>query len=158
MESKSASVKRILIVDDEPTLVFFLRRGLSEAGLNCEVEGVGSGEEALARLAFDQYQVLITDFKMPGINGLTLAAAARSLQPPIGIILMTAYGSSEVEAEAEQLMVDAYLTKPFQIERLCDLVGKILRARRYPASENTDSAEGIDISSQDCSTVEVEVE
>jgi DNA-binding NtrC family response regulator len=61
---------RILIVDDEPTLVFFLRRGLSEADLNCEVEGVRSGEEALARLTFDKYRVLITDLKMPGINGL----------------------------------------------------------------------------------------
>jgi CheY-like chemotaxis protein len=88
---------RILIVDDEQTLVFFLRRGLSEAGLNCRVEGVGSGEEALDKLALEEYQVLVTDLKMPGINGLTVAAAARSLQPAIGIILMTAYGSGEIE-------------------------------------------------------------
>ena len=125
-------LNRILIVDDEPTLVFFLRRGLSEAGLNSEVEGVSSGEEALAKLAFDEYQVLITDFKMPGINGLTLAEAARSLQPRIGIILMTAYGSHEVEAEAERLMVDGYLTKPFQLERLRDLVEEILQAQQHP--------------------------
>jgi DNA-binding response OmpR family regulator len=118
--------KRILIVDDEQTLVFFLCRGLSEAGLNCEVDGASSGEEALAKLAFDKYQVLITDLKMPGINGITLAAAARSLQPTIGIILMTAFGSREVETEAEQLMVDGYLTKPFQMERLRDLVEGIL--------------------------------
>ena len=124
---------RILIVDDEQTLVFFLRRGLSEAGLNCEVEGVGSGEEAMAKLAFNEYQVLITDLKMPGINGLTLAAAARSLHPTIGIILMTAYGSREVETESEQLMVDGYLTKPFQMERLRDLVEKILQAQQHPA-------------------------
>ncbi len=119
---------RVLIVDDEPTLVFFLRRGLSEAGLDCEVDGVDTGEEALARLAFDRYQILITDLKMPGINGLTLAAAARSLHPSIGIILMTAYGSQEVEAEAEQMLVDGYLTKPFQIQKLRDLVEKILQA------------------------------
>ncbi len=124
---------RILIVDDEPTLVFFLRRGLSEAGPNWEVEGVGSGEEALSRLAFDKYQVLITDLKMPGINGLTLAAAARSLHPKIGIILMTAFGSGEVEDEAEQLSVDGYLTKPFQMERLRDLVENILQAQQHPA-------------------------
>ena len=69
---------RILIVDDEQTLVFFLRRGLSEAGLNCDVDVVSSGEEALAKLALGEYQVLITDLKMPGINGLVLASAARS--------------------------------------------------------------------------------
>jgi two-component system response regulator GlrR len=122
---------RILIVDDEPTLVFFLRRGLSEAGLNCEVEGVSSSEEALARLAFDKYRVLITDLKMPGINGLTLVAVARALHPAIGVILMTAYGSHEVEAEAEQLRVDGYLTKPFSTERLRDLVERILQAQQF---------------------------
>jgi len=126
--------KRILIVDDEQTLVFFLRRGLSEAELNCEVDVVGSGEEALAKLTLDEYQVLITDLKMPGINGLVLASAARSLHPAIGVILMTAYGSREVEAEAEQLMVDGYLTKPFQMKRLRDLVEKILQAQQHPAS------------------------
>jgi DNA-binding NtrC family response regulator len=118
---------RILIVDDEQTLVFFLHRGLSEAGLNCEVDVVGSGEEALAKLAFEEYQVLV-------INGLTLASAARSLHPAIGVILMTAYGSREVETEAEQLMIDGYLTKPFQMERLRDLIEKILQAQQYPAS------------------------
>ncbi len=127
---------RILIVDDEPTLVFFLRQDLAERGLDCEVEGVGSGEDALARLAFTQYSVLITDLRMPGINGLTLAAAARSLQPTIGVVLMTAFGSHEVEAEAEQLMVDGYLTKPFQMERLHSLVEKILHTRQRKAIEN----------------------
>ena len=120
---------RILIVDDEPTLVFFLRRGLSEADLNCEVEGVKSGEEALSRLTFDKYRVLITDLKMPGINGLTLAAAARTLQPNIGIILMTAFGSREVESEAEEMRVDGYLTKPFQMDRLRALVEKVLQTQ-----------------------------
>lgn len=133
MKSNLAYANRILIVDDEPTLVFFLRRGLSESGLNCEVESVSSSDEALSRLAFDKYRVLITDLRMPGINGLTLAAAARALHPAIGIILMTAYGSREVESEAEELMVDAYLTKPFSMDRLRDLVEKLLESRPRPA-------------------------
>ena len=134
VEAISVYANRILIVDDEQTLVFFLRRGLSEAGLNCEVHVVSSGEEALAKLVLEKYQVLVTDLKMPGINGLTLASAARSLHPTIGIVLMTAYGSREVEYEAEQLMVDGYLTKPFQMEILRDLVEQILQAQEYPAS------------------------
>jgi DNA-binding NtrC family response regulator len=159
MESNPVSANRILIVDDEPTLVFFLRQGLSEADLNCDVEGVGSGEEALARLAFDKYGVLITDLKMPGINGLTLAAAARSLHPAIGIILMTAYGSRDVEAEAEQLMVDGYLTKPFQMGKLRELVERILLNRRQqPTQENTNGAKRVGIPSQNHSTAEVEFE
>jgi len=130
---KPVYANRIRIVDDEQTLVFFLRRGLSEAGLNCRVEGVGSGEEALDKLALEEYQVLVTDLKMPGINGLTVAAAARSLQPAIGIILMTAYGSGEIENEAQKLMIDGYLTKPFQMETLRDLVEGILHAQQHPA-------------------------
>jgi DNA-binding NtrC family response regulator len=136
VDSNPNAKERILIVDDEPTLVFFLRRDLSERGLDWEVEGVGSGEEAVARLAFTQYSVLITDLRMPGINGLTLAAAARSLQPAIGVVLMTAFGSHEVEAEAEQLMIDGYLTKPFQIERLHSMVEKILHTRQRKTIEN----------------------
>ena len=132
LETNLVYANRILIVDDEPTLVFFLRRGLSEADLNCEVEGVRSGEDALARLTFDKYRVLITDLKMPGINGLTLAAAARSLHPNIGIILMTAYGSREVEDESEQLRIDGYLTKPFQMEKLRNLIQEILQAQQHP--------------------------
>jgi DNA-binding NtrC family response regulator len=133
VEASPVQANRILIADDEQTLGFFLRRGLSEAGLNCKVDVVASGEDALTRLAFDEYHVLITDLKMPGINGLTLVAVARSLHPAIGIILMTAYGTCEVEAEAEQLMVDGYLTKPFHMERLRDLVEKILQAQQHPA-------------------------
>jgi DNA-binding NtrC family response regulator len=158
MESNLASTNRILIVDDEPTLVFFLRRGLSETDLNCDVEGVGSGEEALAKLAFDKYSVLITDLKMPGINGLTLAAAARSLQPTIGIILMTAYGSREIEVEAEKLMVDGYLTKPFQMEKLRDLVEKVLYTRQHLTPEATNKAERVGIPPKNRSTMEVELE
>lgn len=136
---------RILIVDDEPTLVFFLLRGLSEAGLNCQVEGAGSGEEALGKLAFDQYRVLITDLKMPGINGLSLVEAARALHPGIGIILMTAYGSREVEAEVEQLMIDGYLTKPFQLERLLDMVEDILQSQAPVSYKDRNGTAGIDI-------------
>lgn len=158
MESNLASTNRILIVDDEPTLVFFLRRGLSETDLNCDVEGVGSGEEALAKLAFDKYSVLITDLKMPGINGLTLAAAARSLQPTIGVILMTAYGSREIEVEAEKLMVDGYLTKPFQMEKLRDLVEKVLYTRQHLTPETTNKAERVGIPPKNRSTMEVELE
>ncbi|GAB4532554.1 MAG: response regulator [Anaerolineae bacterium] len=136
---------RILIVDDEPTLVFFLRRGLSEAGLNYEVEGVSSGEEALGKLAFEEYGVLITDLKMPGINGLSLAEAARALHPNIGIILMTAYGSREVEAEVEQLMIDGYLTKPFQLETLLELVEDVLQAPKRATHKDGKDAASIDM-------------
>lgn len=105
--------------------------------------------------------MLVTDLKMPDINGLTLASAARLVNPAIGVILMTAYGSREVETEAEQLMIDGYLTKPFQMERLRDLIEKILQAQIVSSlvtASDDNSVEAIDFSRGNCSAKEVNVE
>jgi YesN/AraC family two-component response regulator len=118
--------KRILIVDDESTLVFFLKQGLQESGIQGLVDNASSGEEALTKLTYNRYDILITDLKMPGINGFTLLEVARSLHPDIRVILMTAFGSPEVQAEASRLKVDGYLTKPFPTAQLQDIVKTIL--------------------------------
>ena len=86
-------------------------------------------EEALSKLTLNRYDLLITDLRMPGISGLTLIEVARSLHPNINVILMTAYGSREVEDKANQLQVDAYLTKPFPTAKLRDTVAKLLTNR-----------------------------
>ena len=126
MINLSNEAKRILIVDDEPTLVFFLKQGLQESDLVCCVENASSSQEALGKLTLDRYDLLITDLRMPGISGLTLIEVARSLYPNINVILMTAYGSREVEDKASQLKVDAYLTKPFPTAKLRDVVASLL--------------------------------
>lgn len=119
-----APSKRILLVDDEATLAFFLQQSLKEAGYMVDV--AASGEEALNKLTIQTpYDLLITDLRMSGISGFTLLRAARSLYPDIKAILITAFGSNEVESFAGQLEVDAYLTKPFStahLEKLADSV------------------------------------
>jgi len=118
--------KRILIVDDEDTLVFFLKQGLQDSQLSCQVEIASSGEDALTKLTYNRYDLLITDLKMPGISGFTLVEVARSLHPDIKVILMTAFGSREVQDEAHTLGVEGYLTKPFPTAQLRDLAQEIL--------------------------------
>jgi YesN/AraC family two-component response regulator len=118
--------RRILIVDDEPTLVFFLKQGLQESEHCYFVEGAASGEEALTKLTYNRYDLLITDLKMPGISGFTLVEIARSLHPHINVILITAFGSLEVKDEAQHLQVDGYLTKPFPMSQLQGIVHQIL--------------------------------
>lgn len=118
--------KRILIVDDEPTLVFFLKQGLQESEQLYHVDGASSGEEALTKLTYSRYNLIVTDLKMPGISGFTLVEVARSLHPDIRVVLMTAYGSPEVQNEVKQLEVDGYLTKPFPIAELQKTVDEIL--------------------------------
>jgi len=97
--------KRILVVDDEETLTFFLKQDLQEAEVSCNVDIASSGEDALTKLTYNRYDLLITDLKMPGISGFTLVEVARSLHPDIKVILMTAFGSREVQDEAKSLKV-----------------------------------------------------
>lgn len=118
--------KRVLIVDDEATLVFFLKQGLQEAEISFKVDIAPSGEDALTKLTYNRYDLLITDLKMPGISGFTLVEVARSLHPDIKVILMTAFGSTEVQNEAKNLQVDGYLTKPFPTVQLQNIACNIL--------------------------------
>ena len=118
--------KRILVVDDEETLVFFLKQGLQEISVACYVDVASSGEDALTKLTYNRYDLLVTDLKMPGISGFTLVEVARSLHPDIKVILMTAFGSREVQDEAKSLKVEGYLTKPFPTVQLQDMANSIL--------------------------------
>ncbi len=126
--------KRILIVDDESTLVFFLKQGLQESGIACLIDDAATGEQALTKLTYNRYDMLVTDLKMPGINGFTLLEVARSLYPDISIILMTAFGSPEVQEEAKRLNVNGYLTKPFPTAHLQTIISNLLAAKN--TSEN----------------------
>ncbi|MBN1991559.1 MAG: response regulator [Anaerolineae bacterium] len=135
--------KRILIVDDESTLVFFLKQGLQESGISCLVDDAASGEEALTKLTYNRYDLLVTDLKMPGINGFTLLEVARSLHPDISIVLMTAFGSPEVQEEAKRLKVDGYLTKPFPTAQLQSLVNEVLAAQNALGGSPATSRQGV---------------
>lgn len=126
MLSQSGRVKRILVVDDEATLIFFLKKDLQEVEDNFFVEVASSGEDALKKLTYHRYDLLITDLNMPGISGFTLAEVARSMHPDIRIVIMTAFGSQEVKDEANSLEVDGYLTKPFPTAQLREIVSRIL--------------------------------
>ena len=126
MLGQSGRGKRILVVDDEATLIFFLKKDLQEVEDNLFVDVASSGEDALKKLTYHRYDLLITDLNMPGISGFTLAEVARSMQPDIHIVIMTAFGSQEVRDEANSLEVDGYLTKPFPTAELREIVSNIL--------------------------------
>lgn len=128
MLEKPITPKRILVVDDEETLTFFLKQGLQEITIPCDIEIASSGEDALTKLTYNRYDLLITDLKMPGISGFTLVEVARSLHPGIKVVLMTAFGSREVQVEVKNLNVEGYLTKPFPTAKLRDIASDILES------------------------------
>ncbi|MCJ7667177.1 MAG: response regulator, partial [Anaerolineae bacterium] len=124
--------KRILIVDDEKRLVHFLRVSLDNLGLGYQVATARCGEEALEAMERSRFNLHITGFKMPGIDGLELIRRMRERSPGTLSILMTTNGSPELEAQAHLLQVYQYLTKPFSVERLIEKVQIALRDAAFP--------------------------
>ncbi len=119
--------KRILIVDDEKKVAFFLQESLEDLGDNYEVVSAETAETALQRIESQTFDLIITDLRMPGINGLELLKRVREISPETRTILITAYGSDEVEAEARRLEAYSYFTKPFHIEDFMVTVQEALR-------------------------------
>jgi len=118
--------KRILIVDDDASTAFFLGENLTELGPGFLVETAGSGEEAQGKMTNQRFDLVIADLRMPDMDGLDLTAWIQATYPQTRVILMTAYGSPLVEAEAGRLGICHYLTKPFRVERLIEAVREVL--------------------------------
>lgn len=127
--------KRILIVDDEESIAFFLAEGLTDLGVGYQVEKAHSGEEALELLSRQNFDLAITDLRMPGINGLELIEKARHRAPHTRFILITAYGSERAEAEAYRLGACRYMTKPFTMEKLAGAVQEALAEVKAPGRD-----------------------
>ncbi len=116
----------ILIVEDDRPLAITLTKGLQNAfSENICVDVCFSGVQALSLLSQKTYDLVLSDFQMSGISGLELLNRIRQYQPKAFLILMTAYGTDELEKKARQL-VDTYLTKPFDLPLLTNLVKKLL--------------------------------
>lgn len=112
------STKRILVVDDEPKVAFFFQKNLEMVDKSYQVKAVNSGSEALVEIQADSYDLMITDLRMPGMNGLELLRQVRQISPHTQTILVTAFGGHNVWREADQLQVFRSLSKPLKIPEL----------------------------------------
>jgi len=92
-------VPRVLVVDDDPDMLVMVKRVISRK-CRCELETATSGEEALERLEQWRPQLVITDIKMPGLDGLALLKLVRERVPDTTVIMMTGYGTVEMAVEA----------------------------------------------------------
>ncbi len=110
------SAATILIVDDERTLARAIKAYLEEA--EYEVEVVGDAESAVPLLASFRPDVVITDVRLPGMDGIELLKKIREFDPGIAIVVMTAHGSIEGAVEAVKLGAFDYLKKPIDLEEL----------------------------------------
>ena len=114
----------ILDVDDDADLLRLLGMRLGAAGYR--VDGVGSAEAALDRLALQRPQLVISDVQLPGADGLALFDAIRARHPALPVILLTAHGTIPDAVEATARGVYTYLTKPFDGKALLQTVAQAL--------------------------------
>ncbi|HYS07599.1 MAG TPA: sigma-54 dependent transcriptional regulator [Myxococcales bacterium] len=105
-------MRRVLIADDEESIRHVLSEMLNERGY--EVRAVADGEEAMRELSSRDYDALVTDVRMPRMNGLDLVRAAQASSPETTIIVMSAYGSHDLAIEAMKAGAYDYLGKPFR--------------------------------------------
>jgi DNA-binding NtrC family response regulator len=115
------------VVDDEARICSLLVRALEANGLNAE--SALDPEEGLERLKGHPFDIVITDLRMPGIDGLELLRRAKVIRPQCEVVLMTGHASVETAREALKRGAVDYITKPFEIEKeLLPVVLEVLRA------------------------------
>jgi excisionase family DNA binding protein len=115
---------RVLVVDDEATIRDLLSKTLALA--EYDVDLAPDGRTALERLRIIPYDLLITDLKMPGVDGLTVIREARRLKADLPVIIITGYSNEASAIEAVNLGVSGYLTKPFRVPRVLAAASKAL--------------------------------
>ena len=115
---------RVLIVDDEATIRDLLSKTLALA--EYDVDLASDGRTALERLRIIPYDLLITDLKMPGVDGLAVIREARRLKADIPVIIITGFSTEASAIEAVNLGVSGYLTKPFRVPRVLAAAAKAL--------------------------------
>ncbi len=116
--------KSILIVDDEPIVRESIRDWLEDAGY--QVGTAESGEEALEMIAKQDFNVMVLDVRLPGKTGITVLSEVKAIKPQIKSIIITAYPSEELAAEAMKLGAVDYLIKPIAPDSLEGLIRETL--------------------------------
>ena len=116
---------RIVVVDDKLPMAETLADGLADRGF--DARAVGSAREALALLP--ETDVLVTDLRMPEVDGLSLLDQARTVAPNVPVIVMTAYGAIDSAVESIRKGAFHYLTKPFKLDELLVFVERALADR-----------------------------
>lgn len=119
---------RILVVDDEKKMRHILQLMLEREGLSAEQ--AENGKEALAKLKQKRFDMIITDLKMPVMDGMSLLEEAKRIDPDFPIVVITAYGTIENAVDAMRKGAIDYITKPFEEEQILITVKRCLKFSR----------------------------
>ena len=110
------ALRKVLVVDDDPVVGKSFDRVLSEKGY--AVSTAPNGQEALDKLAREDYDVVFTDIRMPGMDGVEVAERVKQKRPWVPVVIITGYGSAANEARAKEAGVSAFIRKPLSPEMI----------------------------------------
>ncbi|HNQ72843.1 MAG TPA: sigma-54 dependent transcriptional regulator [Verrucomicrobiota bacterium] len=130
----------ILLVEDDTNIASGLQKVMRANGY--EVTTLSRGDTGLEQAIAQAFDVVITDLRLPGLDGLELVRRLHQVKPKLPIILITAHGSTEVAIEATKWGAFDYVPKPFEVEELLDLIAKALESSRL-MSEPVDMGEAV---------------
>ncbi len=116
----------ILVVDDEPKICEFLGILLGREGY--KTDSACSAADALARTEEKSYDLVLTDLKMPGMDGFELITRLKKARPELPVIMITGYATVETAVQALRYGVDDYVTKPFNIDELRKVIARSLQS------------------------------
>ncbi|MBU0542920.1 MAG: PAS domain S-box protein [Gammaproteobacteria bacterium] len=119
---------RLIVVDDEKPQLEALCTLLQDAGF--EVKGFPEPAQALEHLKRQSFDVLLTDLRLPGMDGIELVQRARQLDPDLSAVLMTGHGSIKTAVDAMKLGVLDYILKPFKVSELMPVVNRAIEVRK----------------------------
>ncbi len=123
-------MSRVLVVDDDRDMCSVVAEGLMDRGY--DTVGVSSSTEALAKLA-EPFDAVVTDLRMPGVDGLELVTHSRKIAPDRPVIVMTAFSAVDTAVESIRRGAYHYLTKPFKLDELDLFLGRALDEARLRA-------------------------
>jgi CheY-like chemotaxis protein len=121
------ALRKVLVVDDDPVVGKSFDRVLSGKGY--AVITASDGQEALSKLEAEDYDVVFTDIKMPGMNGIEVAERVKQKRPWLPVVIVTGYGSTDNETRAEAAGVSGFLRKPLSPEMIEGSAQKALLER-----------------------------
>jgi len=116
----------ILIVDDSATVRKLTRKILEESRFNFEISEADSAQSALRALASGKFRLVLTDFHMPGVDGIELAGSIRDLSSKIGIYMMSTNDTTYLERSAAFVGINGFLKKPFNAEDIDTIMHEFL--------------------------------
>ncbi|HOY60320.1 MAG TPA: sigma 54-interacting transcriptional regulator, partial [Verrucomicrobiota bacterium] len=122
------TVPRILLIEDDRAITTGMAKVMEAEGYKVTV--VARGDEGLGRALGEPYDLVISDLKLPGTDGLTLVREVHQAKPKLPIILMTAHGTTDTAIEATRWGAFDYVPKPFEMDEMLDITARAIECSR----------------------------